>query len=95
MAEELNKTKINKDTVKLPSNFGVVMHMYIGYRCNTGIGSAKYSLFMVDKASRYKYIFKPKSLKNDTLLAFKKLITDMGFALKKIVTDFDHKLMEK
>lgn len=59
------------------------------------LGGEKYDLFVVNRASRYKYSFKLKSIKKDTLPAFKKLSTDMGFAPKKIVTDFDHKLMGK
>ena len=71
------------------------MHVDIGYGYNTGICGAKYALFVVDTESRYKYVFKLKSLKKDTLPAFKQLITDMGFIPKKIVTGVDHKLMDK
>ena len=45
-----NKTKINKDPVKLQSNFGDAIHVSIGYGCNTEIGGAKHTLFVVDRA---------------------------------------------
>ena len=49
-----DKSKINKDPVKLPSNFGDIMHVSISYRYNTSIGGSKYALFIIDQASRYK-----------------------------------------
>jgi len=49
-----------KDPVEIPSNFGDVMHVGIVWGCNTRIGGAKYALFVVDRASRYTYIFKLK-----------------------------------
>ena len=93
--DTLNDTKINEDPVKLPSIFGDVMYVDIGYGRNTGIGGAKYAIFVMDRASRYKCIFKLKSLKKDTLSAFKEFIANMSFAPKKTVTDFGHKLMVK
>ena len=91
----LDNTNINKEPVNLPSKFENVIHVIIGHGYNTGIGGVKYALFVVDRASRYKYIFKLKSLKKDTFPSFKQLITDMILVPKKIVTDFDHKLMGK
>ena len=66
----LNKIKINKDPVKLSSKFGDAMHVDIGYGYNTGIGGVKYTLFLVDRASRYKYIIRLHLLKKYTISVF-------------------------
>ena len=88
----IDKTRIPTNPVKLPRNFGDVMHVDIGYGCSAGIGGIKYALFVVDRATRYKYIYPIRSLTDDILPAFQSLVKDMGFAPKKIITDFDSKL---
>ena len=77
----------------MPKHFGDVMHADIGYGCTAGIAGVKYALFIVDRATRHKYIYPIKSLEHDIVPAFQKLVRDMGFAPKKIITDFDYKLM--
>ena len=89
----IDKTRIPTSPVQLPKNFGDVMHCDIGYGCNAGLSGIRYALFVVDRATRYKYVYPIKSLKDDILPAFQSLVKDMGFAPKKIMTDFDHKLM--
>ena len=89
----IDKSKIPTNPVKLPRNFGDVMHCDIGYGCNAGLAGVRYALFIVDRATRHKYVYPIKSLKDDILPAFQTLVKDMGFAPKKIMTDFDHKLM--
>ena len=89
----IDKTKISKTPVPLPKHFGDVMHADIGYGCTAGIAGVKYALFIVDRATRHKYIYPIKSLEHDIVPAFQKLVRDMGFAPKKIITDFDYKLM--
>ena len=71
------------------------MHVDIGYGCSAGIAGVKYALFIVDRATRYKYIYSIKSLETDIVPAFQAIVKDMGFAPRKIITDFDYKLMGK
>ena len=89
----IDKSTIPRGPVPLPKNFGDVMHVDIGYGCQAGIAGIKYALFIVDRATRYKFVYPIKSLENDVLTAFKLLVRDMGFAPKRIITDFDYKLM--
>ena len=69
------------------------MHIDIGYGCNYGLNGVKYALFIVDRATRFKYIYPIKSLQDDVLAGFQSLVRDMGFTPRKIMTDFDHKLL--
>ena len=89
----IDKPRISTNSVKLPAHLGDVLHMDIGYGCSAGIAGIKYALFVVDRATRNKYIYGIKSLKHDILPAIKQLITDIGRNPGKIVTDYDHKLM--
>ena len=88
----IDKTRIPTNPVQLPRNFGDAMHVDIGYGCNCGLAGVKYALFIVDRATRYKYVYPIKSLSDDILPAFQSLVKDMGFAPKKLITDFDRKL---
>ena len=89
----IDKTKIATSPVRLPKNFGDVMHTDIGYGCSTSTNGVKYDLFVVDRATRYKFVYPIKRLQNDTLPTFQSLVREIGFALIKIMTDFDPKLM--
>ena len=89
----IDKSKITTSPVPLPPRFGDVMHMDIGYGCNAGLQGIKYALFIVDRATRYKFIYPLKSLQDDIIPAINLLITDMGFYPKKLIADFDQKLI--
>ena len=79
---------VSKKTVPLPHRFGDVVHIDIGYGCNSGLDGIKYALFAVDRAARHKYIFPMRSLKDDILPSMHQLITEMGCTPKKIITNF-------
>jgi deoxyuridine 5'-triphosphate nucleotidohydrolase len=89
----IDKSKIPTSPVPLPKRLGDVIHVDIGYGCNAGLNGIKYALFVVDRATRYKYIYPLKSLQDDILPAFQSLVRDMGTTPKTIISDFDHKLM--
>jgi deoxyuridine 5'-triphosphate nucleotidohydrolase len=89
----IDKSRIPTNPVSLPNKLGDVIHVDIGYGCNAGLNGIKYALFIVDRATRYKYIYPLKSLQDDILPAFQALVRDMGTTPKTIITDFDHKLM--
>ena len=91
----IDKPRISTKHVPLPAHLGDVLHMDIGYGCSAGIGGIKYALFVVDRATRNKYIYGLTSLKHDIMPAIKQLVTDIGRNPGKLVTDYDHKLMGK
>ena len=67
----INKPRISTKNVTLPAHLGDVLHMDIGYGCSAGIGGIKYALFVVDRATRNKYIYGLTSLKHDIMPAIK------------------------
>ena len=89
----IDRPRISTNSVCLPANLGDTLHIDIGYGCSAGIAGIKYALFVVDRATRNKYIYGLTSLKHDILPAIKQLVTDIGRNPGKIVADYDHKLM--
>ena len=65
------------------------------YGCSAGIGGIKYDLFVVDRATRNKYMYGLTPLRHDIMPAIQQLVTDIWLNPAKIVTDYDHKLMWK
>ena len=46
---------------KVPKKFADVIHIGIAYGLCTAIGGVKYTLLIVDKATRYKFVYRQKS----------------------------------
>ena len=67
----IDKPRKSTNIIKLPANMGDVLHMGINYGCSAGIASIKHALFVVDRATRNKYIYGLTPLKHDILLAIK------------------------
>jgi len=89
----IDRNKRNTNPLNLPSTLGDTVHMDVLYGSNTAIGGIKYALFLVDKATRHKFVYPLKSLKEDILPSLKQFCMDIGQTPKLIRTDFDHKLM--
>ena len=89
----ISKTKRNTNPLPLPQSFGDVMHMDIIYGTVTAIEGYRYALFIVDRATRARFILPMKILKTDLLPTLQKFCNDIGMQPKRILTDFDHKLM--
>ena len=89
------KSKRNTQPLPLPTNFGDVMHMDVVYGTVTAINGIRYGLFIVDRATRHRYVLPMKNLKNDLLPTLKTFINQIGLTPKRFITDFDHKLMGK
>lgn len=71
----LNSSRRNTTPVEPPSEYGTIFHtMDIGYGLCTAIGGIKYSLLIVDKSCRYKFIYGLKNLTTSLLAAMKKFI---------------------
>jgi len=83
----------NTNPLPLPKFPGDVVHADIIFGSGTAIGGAKYALFLVDRATRHKYVYPLRNLKTDILPSFIKFFSDIGRIPSMIRTDFDHKLM--
>ena len=92
-AATIDKPRRNTDPLPLPLQPGDVVHADILFGSGTAIGGAKYALFLVDRASRHKYIYPIQNLSEDILPAFIKFFNEIGTTPSIIRTDFDHKLM--
>ena len=89
----IHRSKRNTTPLPLPHAFGDIMHMDIIFGSVTAIEGFRYGLFIVDRATRCRFILPMKILKNDLLPTLQKFCNDIGFIPKRIITDFDHKLM--
>ena len=87
------KSPRNTFPLELPRQLGDIMHLDIIYGSGTAIQGIKYALFVVDRATRHKFIYPLKSLKTDVLPALEQLIKDIGKTPKILRSDFDHKLL--
>ena len=68
-------------------------HIDIIYGTVTAIEGYRYGLFIVDCATRSRFILPMKVLKNDLAPTLQKICNDTGVIPKRILTDFDHKIM--
>ena len=89
----LPKSPRNTFPLELPRKLGDIMHLDIIYGSGTAIQGIKYALFVVDRATRHKFIYPLKSLKTDVIPAIDQLIKDIGKPPKILRSDFDHKLL--
>jgi hypothetical protein len=83
----------NTKPSKPPSKYSAIWHMDIGYSPNKAIGGAKYTLLLIDKATRYKFIYGLTNLTTSLLDAVKKFLCDCSVKPSLIRTDFDDKLL--
>ena len=89
----ISTSKSNKDSIPLPHSFGDVIHIDILYGTVTAHEGVRYSLFIVDRATRHRFILPMSNLKTDLLTTMNKLRKLFGSTPRRILTDFDHKLM--
>ncbi len=57
------------------------------------LGGVRYTLLLVDKYSKFKFVYALKNLTTSVLDAVKKFLRDVGIKPNLIRTDFDYKLM--
>ena len=90
----MNNTKRPQTQVKLPSKFGDIWHVDIGFGPSKAIGGARYCLFFVDSKTCYKHVFPLQNLTDNLVTAMNKFITKVGRAhIGELLTDFDEKLI--
>lgn len=93
MTASLPKTKSNKQLSTPPKAYRDAWHTDIGYTPSTAIGGICYTLLLVDKHSRFKFLFGLKNLTTSLKEAINKFLTVCGPTQIIVCTDFDHKLM--
>ena len=84
------------NTTPLPQgeSFGDVFHCDIGFGVRTAIGGNKYCLFLIDRATRMKYIYGLKTLLGSSIqAALRQFVLDIGRFPKRLLCDFDTKLI--
>ena len=87
-------TKRSTSPVPIPPTFGAVWHVDIGFGPSKAIGGARYCLFFVDRATRFKYVFPLKDLTSDLSNAMRQFITAVGRPnIGELHTDFDEKII--
>ena len=90
----IDAPKRNNNTTTLPQSLGDVVHMDIIFGSNTAIGGTKYALFLVDKATRNKFIYPLINTKHEQIIqALQQFTKDIATNPKILRTDFDYKLM--
>ena len=68
------------------------MYCDILYGSQTSIKGYRYALFIVDRATRFKFVYSLRNL-TSVLPAFKKFYANVGYVPKELRTDFDKMLM--
>jgi len=89
----MDKPPRNTFPKPLPHQLGDIVHMDIIFGSGKAIGGAKYALFLVDRATRHKFIYPLQNLTEDILSSLKLFTKEIGRQPKLIRTDFDHKLI--
>ncbi len=92
----IKKSQSNKTPIEWPDKFLEVVHCDIGYRDCKSIGNgALYCLTLVNRATRYSWIYPLKSLHHESLKSsFQQWITDCGGSPSRLYTDFDPKILD-
>ena len=74
----INNNKRNTSLLPLPTNFESVIHMDILFGSKITISGIKYALFIVNKATRDRFILPLKNLTTDILYKLNKSVTSLG-----------------
>ena len=89
----MNNAKTNKKNSKPPPKYGQIWHMDIGFGPCRAIGGIRYTLLLIDKSTRFKFIFGLKNLNDSIHEAMEEFLQICGTTPELIRTDFDSKLI--
>jgi len=92
-AATIDKSRRNTILIPFPKQLGDVVHMDIVFDSSTAIQVVKYALFLVDRATRHKFMYPMKDLKCDIVPSLKQFIKDIRTYPKILRTYFDSKLI--
>ena len=73
----IDKKRENKQPLPRPQQFGNTFHIDIGYGTGKAIGGITHCLFLVDRATRKKYIYPLKNLTSSLMRAMRKFLKDI------------------
>jgi hypothetical protein len=92
----IRKARSNKTPVERPSKYLEVVHCDIGFGDVKSAGNgALYCLNLVDRATRYSWIYPLKTLHHESLkTTFQQWIIDCGGCPSRLYTDFDPKILD-
>ena len=89
----MSSRRRNQSPSEPPPSYSDIWHMDIGFGPCTSIGGFRYTLMLVDKATRYKFVYGLKNLKSSLSKAIHKFLRSVGRIPQLIRTDFDTKLI--
>ena len=90
----LPKSRRNTSPLPRPDIFGSIIHYDIGFGSGMSIGGYTHVLFLVDRATRKKFLYGLKSLHHsDVCTAMKEFIKDLGCYPSKMLADRDFKII--
>jgi len=92
----IKKARSNKTPVERPEKFLEVVHCNIGFGdCKSICNGALYCLTLVDRATRYSWIYPLKNLHHESLkLTFQQWLINCGGSPSRLYTDFDPKILD-
>ena len=93
MAATMQSRKRNNTPLPPPKQYSHTWHMDIGFGPTTAIGGIRYTLMLVDKATRTKRMYGLKNLTTSLHQAIHQFLAEAGVKPTMIRTDFDSKLM--
>ena len=85
----MKSSRKNKQSPQSHPNYSDCWHMDIGYGPCRSIGGYKYTLLLVDKATRFKFIYGLKDKKESIAKALQHFLQECGIKPKLIRCDFD------
>ena len=91
----LRRSRRTSTPVPRPPQFLSTVHMDIGYGDCVAIGGSRYTLMLVDRATRFRWIYSIKSLTHCNIVsALEMFQIDAGKTPETFYTDFDPKLIK-
>jgi len=92
----MKKARSNKIPVERPVNYLEVVHCDIGFGDCKSVGNgALYCITLVDRATRYSWIYPLKYLHHDSLKStFQQWMIDCGGCPSRLYSDFDPKILD-
>jgi hypothetical protein len=87
-------SRCNTTPIPRPDEYLRTVHMDIGYGDCVSIGGFRYVLLLVDRTTRFQWIYGLQTMTQENIIAaLEKFHADAGGLPQKLYTDFDRKLM--
>jgi hypothetical protein len=90
----IHYSRHNTKPIPCPTEYLCTVHMDIGYGDCISIGGFQYVILLVDRATRFQWVYGLKSMTQENIItALERFHADAGGLPKKIYMDFDPKLI--